>query len=246
MSGTLDDPMLLAAEYALGTLNRAEMRQAESQAETDPAFAAELQFWQDRLAPLSYVVAPVEPPAALWARLALATGIGARAARPASGQGFWKGATAVSLAVAAGLALFAFIPRPPAPLSQQTRFATALAPLSSPARFLVETRPDGTIGVTSLDGAPAPAGRAYQLWALPQGATVPVSLGVLPPGQRLITPPAAPLRPGTAPRLGRASRRFADRSAHRGSAVRRQAGAVQPGNSTRSITKNTPLAAFAS
>ena len=192
MSGTVDDPMLLAAEYALGSLNRAEMRQAEAQAETDSAFAAEIQFWQNRLNPLSYTIEPVQPPAALWARLALATGIGRRAEFSRSGQGFWKGATAFSLAVAAGLALFAFLPRPPAPVSDQTRFATALAPLSSPARFLVETRPDGTIGVTSLDGAPAPTGRAYQLWALPQGATVPVSLGVLPPGQRLITPPQRP------------------------------------------------------
>ena len=191
MSGTEDDPMLLAAEYALGSLDLAEMREAEAQAARDPAFASEILFWQSRLAPLSSAVSPVQPPEALWARLALATGIGSAGAavrRPA-GRGFWQASTAVSLAIAAGLALFAFLPRPPATVVEPARFVAALAPLATPARFLAETRPDGSIAITSLNGVPAPAGRAFQLWALPQGATTPASLGVLPAGQQIVNPP---------------------------------------------------------
>ena len=187
MSGSEDDPAWLAAEYALGCLDVAEMREAEAQAARDPAFAADIVYWQAQLSPLHALIPPVQPPAALWRRLALATG-----SDPAGrgGKGVWQGATALSLAIAAGLALFAFLPHPgPAPGST-SRFAAALAPLATPARFVAESRPDGSIAVTSLDGSAAPPGRAYQLWAIPQGATVPVSLGVLSPGTQLVTPPA--------------------------------------------------------
>ncbi len=188
MSGTEDDPMLLAAEYALGNLDIAEMRQAEALAARDPVFADEVDWWQQRLSPLGLLVQPVQPPPALWSRLALATGAASLAPRR-SGSGFWQVATGVSLAVAASLALFAFLPRPSNPDVEPGRFAAALAPLNTPARFLAETRPDGTIAITSLDSAVAPSGRSFQLWVLPQGATVPISLGVLPPGPEVVRPP---------------------------------------------------------
>jgi anti-sigma-K factor RskA len=168
---------LLAMEYALGTLTLAEMRQAEARAASDPAFAAEILRWQDRLSPLATLVPAVQPPPALWARLALATG--ARMPRPGNARG-WQAATAVSLALAASLAVVAFLPRLSPPPAQ---FAAALAPLATPARFLAITRPDGSIALTSLGDAPAPPGRDYELWALPLGAATPVPLGVLPAGQ---------------------------------------------------------------
>ena len=187
MSGTEDDPMLLAAEYALGSLDLAEMREAEAQAARDPVFAAEIVTWQDRLSALGQLVPAVRPPPALWARLALAIGV-EPPRRIRSGSGVWKLTTGLSLAIAAGLALFAFLPRPANPVVEPARFAAALAPLASPARFLAETRPDGSIAVTNLGGAPAAAGRDYELWAVPQGATAPIPLGVLPAGQTTISP----------------------------------------------------------
>ena len=192
MSGSEDDPMLLAAEYALGSLDLAEMREAEAIAARDPAFASEIVYWQDQLSPLNALVAPVPPPPAIWSRLVLATGIGAEVGMPAARRsrlGLWRAATGFSLALAASLALFAFLPRPPPPAVEPARFAAAIAPMATPARYLAESRPDGSIAITSLDGAPAPAGRSFQLWALPQGATAPVSLGVLPPGEQVVTPP---------------------------------------------------------
>ncbi|WP_158746408.1 anti-sigma factor domain-containing protein [Acidisphaera sp. L21] len=188
MSDSTDDPTLFAAEYALGCLDLADMREAEAQAARDPAFAAEIVNWQARLGALHMLVPPVTPPAILWSRLALATGIG-KPARP-SGRAFWQASTAGSLAIAASLALFAFLPRPPGQPTEPARFAAALSPLATPAKFMAEARPDGAIAITSLDGAPAPSGRAYQLWALPQGAAVPVSLGLLTPGTQVVTPPA--------------------------------------------------------
>ncbi len=189
MSGTADDPAALAAEYALGCLDVASMREAEALAARDPAFAADIAAWEARLAPLHALVPPVQPPAALWSRLALATGAAGVPVRR-SGRGFWQGATAVSLAIAASLALFAFLPRPPSQTAQPALFEAALAPMGTPAKFVAQSRPDGSLAVTSLDGGAAPAGRSYQLWALPQGATTPVSLGLLSPGTQLVTPPS--------------------------------------------------------
>lgn len=188
MSGGEEDPALLAAEYALGCLDLADMREAEARAARDPAFAAEIADWRIRLGPLHLLATPVQPPAALWSRLVLATGIAAPPVR--RGRGAWQAATAVSLALAASFALFAFLPRPDTPAGEPARFAAALAPVAAPARYVAESRPDGSIAVTSLDATPAPNGRAYQLWALPQGATTPVSLGLLSPGSQLVTPPA--------------------------------------------------------
>ena len=191
MSDSTDDPALLAAEYALGCLDVADMREAEAQAARDPAFAAEVSYWQRRLTSLHALVPLVQPPPALWSRLSLATGIGAAPSR-SRGMGFWQGTTALSLAVAASLALFAFLPRPVTPLPDQTRFAAAIAPVATPAKFMAQTRADGSIEITSLDDIAAPPGRSYQLWALPPGATTPVSLGLLSPGQHVITPPLRP------------------------------------------------------
>ena len=175
------DEEWLAAEYVLGVLPAADMRLAEARRETDPAFAADLLFWQEKLSPLASLVAPVTPPASLWPRLALATGMEGRVRRRPV---FWQGATAASLLLAASLALALFLP----PLNRPERLATALAPLNNPARFLVNAQPDGSLAVTDLGAASAPAGRAYQLWGLARGATAPVSLGVLAPGPHVIPP----------------------------------------------------------
>ncbi len=190
MSGTEDDPMLVAGEYVLGVLDLGDMREAEAIIARNPAFAAEVALWERRLSPLTDLVRPVPPPPAVWSRLALATGI--RADRPArSGRGFWQAMTGVSLALAAGLGLFAFLPRPPPPGAEPARFAGALTPTGQSARFVVETGADGSLRLTSLDGAPPAPGRSYELWALPQGAAVPVSLGVWQPGRRVMPPQSA-------------------------------------------------------
>jgi anti-sigma-K factor RskA len=190
MSDAEDDLPLLAAEYALGSLDLAEMRRVEASAAADPDVAQAIADWDRRLAPLARLVAPVQPPPALWMRLALATGSSASLGRRTGGG--WKAATAVSLALAASLALFAFLPRPPSPQAEPNRFVAALGPLATPARFIAVSRPDGALAITNLTATPAPPGRDYELWALPQGATAPQPLGVVPTTGRLVNPSTRP------------------------------------------------------
>ena len=191
MSDSPDEPSVVAGEYVLGTLGTAEMRAVEARAAQDRLLASEIAFWEDHLAPLAQLVAPVAAPKALWLRLALATGIGGQRSGPS--PRLWQATTFAALAAAAGFAFLAFLPRPPAPEIAGAQFVAALAPLNAPVPFLAQARADGSIAVTRLGGAAPAAGRDFQLWELPKGAARPVSLGVLAAGGQLVRPPGRPL-----------------------------------------------------
>lgn len=67
---TMDDDVDgFAAEYVLGTLDADERAQADALKLVDPGFAAKVLEWERRLGQLNVLVAPVEPPAAVWDRI---------------------------------------------------------------------------------------------------------------------------------------------------------------------------------
>ncbi|MBV9749623.1 MAG: anti-sigma factor [Acetobacteraceae bacterium] len=200
MSGT-EDRDLLAAEYALGTLDADEARRAEDLMRRDAAFRAAVEAWERRLAPLAGLVPPSAPPPELWSRIEASTrsaavsGPSPAEARrldpsrphPVRRVAFWRATTAGSLALAAALAAFAYFREPP----QQA--AAVLAPPGGAPVFVAEAaagglrlRPAGTVQVAT--------GKDLELWALRAGATRPESLGVLPAGGKTIT---SNLPPGT-------------------------------------------------
>jgi anti-sigma-K factor RskA len=194
MSETAEDPTVTAGEYVLGLLDSAEMRQVEDRAVNDQVLAREIAFWEDNLAPLAALVRPVPPSPVLWSRLALATGIGGREPRRANGSPrFWQGTTAAAVAIAACFAYIAFLPHPPTADIAGSQFVAALGPSNGTTPFLAQTRADGSIAITRLAAArPAANGRSYQLWALPSGATTPISLGVIPAGSSIVRPADRP------------------------------------------------------
>ena len=193
------DPDLDAAEFVLGTLAPDQARAVEALALADPAVAASVQWWQQRLAPMADAVPPMPPPPDLWRRLALATGIDGRRTRreprtPAQrvwgSLGLWRFGTFGSLAATAALAFVLARPVPaPGP-----GFLAALSPAGAPgAIFLMRIGADGSAVIVAAAAPDRPAGRALELWALPANATIPVSLGVLPRDgrARLQAPPFA-------------------------------------------------------
>jgi anti-sigma-K factor RskA len=122
-----DDQEMLAAEYALGTLDATERDEAQALMSSDPAFAARVQSWEKRLGELHQMVEPVEPPAELWPKiLSRVTGIPQSEIRlpeiptlpttdPEAEQKIvqlsrrvrrWRGATFMAAAMAATLLLF--------------------------------------------------------------------------------------------------------------------------------------------
>ena len=63
------DVHTLAGEYVLGTLTAAQRAAVEQRLPSDGALRRAVQEWNERLLPLSALVAPVEPSAALWSRI---------------------------------------------------------------------------------------------------------------------------------------------------------------------------------
>jgi len=202
-----DEQDLLAAEYVFGLLCADERSVVERDAARDPALAAAIAAWERWLLPLTRLVPPIPPPAALWPRIEASLAAAAReqpaAAPPPPTQPppapppappvarpvrRWQVAAAAGYALAASLAAFAWLrPPPPPPV------ATALAPLPahSPV-FVAELLPHGGLLVRPSGAVHVPTGRDLQLWLLAAGATRPVSLGVLPPAGVRLPPGSLP------------------------------------------------------
>lgn len=172
----------LAGEYVLGTLDAGERAAAEARLLADPAFAAAVAGWQDRLQPLSDALPPAAPSPQLWDRISARIGD-----VPSVGEGSvlalrrslrrWRASTAALAAAAAVLVAVVVLDRAQPP--PQSEFVAVL------------TAPDGTTPafVATVDVAsrtvqmvrvatPAPPDKSYELWSiLPDHA--PVSLGVV-------------------------------------------------------------------
>jgi anti-sigma-K factor RskA len=179
----------LAAEYVLGTLEAREAEAAQNLIARDAAFAALVADWERRLAPLQSLAVPEAPPPGLWARIE-ATLDGVAPAR--AGWRFpWPAFGLGASALAAGLAAFIVL-RPPAPAPLMTVLLTS----QDQSAFLVEAE-RGEIRLAAVNPRSVEAGRVMQLWALPQGATAPTSLGLVPETGRLsVTPRGIRPEPG--------------------------------------------------
>lgn len=168
-----------AGEYVLGADDAATRRAIEADAAANPALAGAIAWWETRLHPLTALVAPVAPPADLWARIEAALGAAVLPFRAAPAQAgrralaAWRAAALAATAVAAGLA-FLLIRQPP-PATQ-----AVLLPLAAkPAGFLASVEAD-RVTIAPLAGLPRQPDHDYELWGLPAGAAAPVPIGVLP------------------------------------------------------------------
>ena len=174
-----------AAEYVLGVLGAAERREVERRMAREPALAAEVAAWEERLTALTDAVAPAPAPPDGWSRIeaAITAETAGALARPSVWQSlaFWRGLTAASMSLAAAsiaaLAYIGLAPVPRAPLtatlsssSGQPNFVAAVTATSNtlvivPAALLANDR------------------RSYELWLIPSGETRARSLGLVQPGQ---------------------------------------------------------------
>jgi len=176
----------LAGEYVLGVLALPERLAAERRIAADPAFAAAVAGWENRLAPLND--AYPERPApdllpALEARLFPALPKARRR---------WLAPLAGALTAAAlALVVLAMLPVPPAP---QPALIASLASAGQTLTFAARIDPGaGTLTLTRTGGEGPGAGQDYQLWVI--GADgVPAPLGLI--RQTQDTRPALGLAPG--------------------------------------------------
>jgi anti-sigma-K factor RskA len=177
----LEDREGLAAEYALGTLEKTEREDAERAMAADAGFANLVAGWEQRLILLALALVPVEAPSYLRAKVMAAI------SGAAAGQNVvvalerranrWRGAAIGAWAIAAvlaGVILF----RPPAVLEGARYVAVLQSEGPGPAFIASVDLASGMISVRPVS-ATTPSGKSYELWALGAGRDKPQSLGVL-------------------------------------------------------------------
>ncbi len=181
----------LAGEYVLGTLEAREAAEVARALPRDPALAEAVARWEARLAPLTAIAAGEAPPPDLWGRIEAALDPPApRRARPAwrwLGDPWRIGALGAGT-VAAGLAALLLLRPAPAP-----QLMTVLLTDRDAPAWLVQADAQA-IRLASLNTRAPPPDRVLELWALPQGATAPTSLGLIPADGRITVRPAT-IRP---------------------------------------------------
>ncbi|MGP9819375.1 anti-sigma factor [Salinarimonas sp. NSM] len=197
-----DDDDALAGEYALGTLRGAERAAFEARLAREPALAAAVAAWQERLAPLSDAVPAVAPPPGLFARIEARLDEGRPATRPASSPspaaelvsldevrrlrralGRWRvaagslGALAAALVALAILAPGTFAPLPPDEPAAERYVAVVDRGGELPALIVQVDVESGLVRVRA-PAAEAPPEQALELWLVAEG-DAPRSLGIV-------------------------------------------------------------------
>lgn len=187
----MNDRDAMAAELALGLLDGDERAAALRLQLSDTDFAAAVEGWRDRFAPLSAGFASASPPAALWAAIEARLGsdeeIPAIAEMPSAISrrlGRWRAAAIGSSALAAVL-LAAIVLRPaPEPVIQPVPVAAdrpvTIAQLAGESGgALLAARYMDEPGELMIRSAGMPTGDlAPELWVIPADG-VPRSLGLV-------------------------------------------------------------------
>jgi anti-sigma-K factor RskA len=190
---------LAAAEYVLRLVDGEALLAARGRLTGDSAFAAAVEGWGRRLAPMFDGVEDVAPPAAVWGRIEQAIGGEGTAANDNSDdvvqlrrrERLWKGYAAGMTALAASLALFlglrvaqpdAPMPQPqrPAPSAQAPMLVASLSTEGGEATLAVTFSPDGRSLLVTPTRMSAVSGHSHELWLMTAAGT-PVSLGVIAP-----------------------------------------------------------------
>jgi len=168
---------LLAGEYVLGVLEPGPMREVESASRTNTELARAVANWEERLAGLSRLASPAEPPVDLWER------IERQIERPEAVRqrvrlwnclGFWRGSTAVAAAFAACLALYIAL----VPSARETRFVAVLHAPQQESAAWVATMGGNDLLLHQVATAVPPGDKAFELWSIPSGGA-PKALGVI-------------------------------------------------------------------
>ncbi|MGH6992915.1 MAG: anti-sigma factor [Caulobacteraceae bacterium] len=189
------DGPILAAELALGVLDPPERVAAEARAKADPDFAAQVEAWRERFAPLLEEIAPQSPTPAAWMRIEAALGepLAPRSpvarrrglASPGALRDFARAAPsgwrfATFGAAAASLVWIAILIGLNPSRSEPTMTA-ALAPAAGARPYWIATldRASGELRITPAASEP-PDTRTRELWLIPAGGR-PLPVGLFAP-----------------------------------------------------------------
>jgi|GEM_PF-1224661 len=179
----------LAGEYVLGSLTGDARERLEQQLADDYALQAEVDAWEQRLAPLLEAVDPVDPPSDLWSRIQQRID----PPEPATKGGlweslnFWRGMALVTLSLVLGVTLSLLTLRP---ITVDADRMMVVMNDQSQAGWIVEAGPhESMLYVSALHPTQLSGDRVCQLWVEAEPGRL-VPLGILPhKGKRFIRPP---------------------------------------------------------
>lgn len=189
----LTEAEALAAEHALGVLDGRERAEAETRMAREPAFAADVESWRARLAPMLDDIAPVPVPTRVWPRI--------EAMLPANDNGelmnrlrFWRNSAMGGFALAAAslAGVLVQVNQPPVVIEKPVTAApsgqllnaslTATSGRAQPL-FVAAYDPDRkALIITSLLPEGAQRDKVNQLWLI-AGKDNPKPLGFIEPGK---------------------------------------------------------------
>lgn len=191
-----------AAEHALGVLSARERAAAEARMAREPAFAAAVEAWRARLAPMLGAVVPAPPPTGLWTRIERALPVNDNSAGLQGRLRFWRGTAVGSLGLAAASVFAAVflavqppqvITAPPPPMAPMLN--ARLAANGGQPLFLAAYDPERKrVMVASLVPPGTDPGHSHELWLIPADGK-PRSLGLVEPGASKAMPMPEPMMP---------------------------------------------------
>lgn len=193
-----EDPFVLAGAYVLGALDGVELSTAKRMQLSDPEFRSAMEWWERRLGSMAEAAGEFSPSPDLLrgieARIdrieasdTYGDGAHANISPPKARPAGWSIASALAGAGMAAAAIAIYVSTPstvqqPAPTIAQAPAPQLVAQLQddSTGRRLVG-RYDSTSRrfALSIEGFEAEAGKAPELWVIPEGGA-PVSLGAIP------------------------------------------------------------------
>lgn len=186
------DTQQLAADYVLGTLSAPRRREVQQRLPHDAELREAVAFWEARLQPLTELVAPAEPSAALWQRIEASLPPARQPSqappRPSAWRRWWDSvALSRGLALAGVAAATFFAVAPQVGLRQpEARFMVVLvAPNQTAPGWVVQTSADRRLRLVPLTATDVPEQRSLQFWTKADGWTAPLSLGLVQPGKPL-------------------------------------------------------------
>jgi anti-sigma-K factor RskA len=181
-----DDPKLidaLAAEYVLGTLGGRARRRFERWRSKEWHVERRVQAWEERLSGLALRLSPMRPSPHVWSQIEKRIGAESAGTRTATSPpqraARWQ-------AIAASVALLAVL------VGGFFMYRSMIGPELQPLATLTAQNATEAAWDLSADedlkhlraragaGATAQTGKSYELWALPDNGSAPVSLGVIP------------------------------------------------------------------
>ena len=172
-----DNPELvdrLAAEYVLGTLRGPARRRFERWRANFPHVDQRCRYWEEHLMHVAKGLKPVRPPSHVWSAIRRRLNLAPERAQRRWARNFALAASLVLVAGLAGLLYWRSLP------SEHATAYSAISAKSGEEIWQVEVfGTTNRLVVHAAKLSARPAGRDYELWALPKGGN-PVSLGILP------------------------------------------------------------------